>query len=69
MQIKFHKDIYTLKGIKRSVASWRGAGFFEISEKGSYVAVEVQPTGQDADPSFGDEFCNYVLFSTISGKR
>lgn len=67
MEILFHKSLYPRKAVKEAIEAFRETAAVEMSRKGDYWCVVVEPTepGISSDEAAG-EFQNYVLGITIA---
>jgi len=61
MNIRFHKDLYPLKAIQKTMAAYRHLSTCVFSEKGRYYCVNMTRIHKDVERVIVDEFCNYVL--------
>lgn len=64
--ISFDKKIYTLKAVKGAVKEFKPWADFELRQKDKKIQVELKNLEADIQEKLKDEFCNYVLFLTIS---
>lgn len=66
LSVKFHKSIYTSKGVKLAIEKFKSFFQCKITRSPQHIEVKIElPAGKEKSGKIIDEFKNYALFASI----
>ena len=67
MELKYHKKIYTKKGIKNAIEAFAGLAEWKLDSDDEYYIVSCDNMDESLRDSLTDEFGNFALHGSIRG--
>ncbi|MBL7053264.1 MAG: hypothetical protein ISS02_01200 [Candidatus Portnoybacteria bacterium] len=61
MNIKFNRQIYSLKAIKLAIEDYKELADFNLKQDKNYIQVKIKNINKEFKKIIKEEFCNYVL--------
>ena len=61
MNIKFNRQIYSLKAIKLAIEDYKELADFNLKQDKNYIQVKIKNINKKFKKIIKEEFCNYVL--------